>query len=437
MCTRACLPLFLLIPYARPAPQAKPELALIDRARQRMARNLASLPNYTCLETIERSVSRPAKHKLLFRDRIHVEVAFIEGKEMFSWPGSSTFEPDLFEQIPQAGASGAGGFGGWTRTLFGPSAPGLTYAGECTVEGRRGWHYEFRVPRESSTYEVRSVDRQAMAPYSGSICIDPGSLDIILLEIRADQTPAPVKAISESIHYARARVGSGDFLLPQDQELAVTDLEGRENRNLTHFSGCRAFSSESSISFETDHPSKPSRPAKAEALQIPGGISLDVKLETAITFEESAVGDPITARLNRAIKASGVSVPKGAIASGRIRGLERYFEPQRYFVVSLELSSLAFGGKRALLRARLVGPRLETERRSDSSGMSMETHVTTLDSTRPESTGFDIDDSAPRFGVFRVRGGKLHLSRGLRMIWETQSLKALAAPGSAQLTPAQ
>jgi hypothetical protein len=34
--------------------------------------------------------------------------------------------------------------------------------------------------------------------------------------------------------------------------------------------------------------------------------------------------------------------------------------------------------------------------------------------------GFDIDDSAPRFGVFRVWGGTLRLSRDLRMIWKTQ-----------------
>ncbi len=418
---RACLLLVAVIRSAWPAPQENPELALINGARQRMAANLASLPNYTCLEVIDRSVRRVAKQKLLFRDRIHLEVAFIEANEMFSWPGSGSFESGLLEQIPQVGASGAGGFGGWTRTLFGPSAPDFTYAGECMVDKRRGSKYTFRVPVQSSTYEVRSERGVAMSPYSGSVCIDPGSLDIMLLEITTGQTPPPVASISESIHYGRARIGSADFLLPRDHELVVTDLEGNENRNLTSFTSCREYASQSSISFDMEHPAATGQQVKAEELQIPPGVSMDLKLETPITFEESAVGDPITARLDRAIKAPGLSIPKDAIVSGRIRGLEQYFEPQKCFLVSLEFSSLTFGGTRGLFRARLVGPRLQVEKHLDSSGMAAEADISTPGSLHSEPSGFDIDDSSPRFGVFRVRGGSLRLSRGLRMIWQTQS----------------
>lgn len=58
---RACLLLFLSI-SARAWQEPQPEM--VARVRQRMAENLAHLPNYTCLETIERSVQRPAKNKL-------------------------------------------------------------------------------------------------------------------------------------------------------------------------------------------------------------------------------------------------------------------------------------------------------------------------------------------------------------------------------------
>jgi hypothetical protein len=418
---RACLLLVAIVRGVWPAPQVSPEMTLMNQARQRMAANLASLPNYTCLEAIDRSVRRPAKQKLLFRDRIHLEVAFIEANEMFSWPGAGSFESDLLEQIPQVGASGAGGFGGWTRTLFGPSTPDFTYAGECMVDGRRGSKYTFRVPAKSSTYEVRSAGGIAMSPYSGSVCIDPGSLDIMLLEIITGQTPPPVASISESIHYGRARIGSADFLLPRDHELVVTDLEGNENRNLTSFTSCREYASQSSISFDMEHAAASGPQVKVEEVQIPPGVSMDLKLETPITFEESAVGDPITARFDRAIKAPGVSVPKGAIVSGRIRGLEQYFDPEKYFLVSLEFSSLTFDSKHAKFRAILLGPRLQAERHLDSSGMATETDVSTPGSAHSEPSGFDIDTSSPRFGVFRVRGGSLRLSRGLRMIWQTES----------------
>ena len=51
---------------------------------------------------------------------------------------------------------------------------------------------------------------------------------------------------------------------------------------------------------------------------------MDLKLETPITSEDSAVGDPVTAQLNRAIEVSGVSIPKGATVDGRIKALEQY-----------------------------------------------------------------------------------------------------------------
>jgi len=156
-------------------------------------------------------------------------------------------------------------------------------------------------------------------------------------------------------------------------------------------------------------------------------------LETPIRFETSAVGDPIAARLNRPIHAAGVSVPKGATVSGRIRGLEEYHEPEKYFTVSLELSSLTFGDKRARFSARLVGPRLkETVLQPLSQGAPRSPYGpgrwsgATSGASAPAhdaTAGFDIDPSAPRFGVFRIRGGRLRLNRGLHMVWKTQGGK--------------
>ena len=406
----------------------EPQVALSSQVRQRMAANLASLPNYTCLETIERTVRRQATKKLLFRDRIHVEVAFLDANETFSWPGAASFDPDLLQKIPQVGASGAGGFGGWTRSLFGPSAPNFADAGECVVDSRRGSRYNFSVPASSSTYSVKAGSGDAMLPYMGSLCVDPDALEIMQLEIRAGQVPPPVAAIAETIHYGRTRIGGADFLLPQDHELSVTDVEGNENRNFTRFTACREFTSESTIAFDTEHAAAPVPQTKTEELQIPGGISLDLQLETPIAFEESAVGDPIAARLTRAVKSSGVSIPKGALVSGRILGLGQYLEPERYFVVSLEFSSLTFGGTRGMFRARLVGPRLQAEKRLDASGMAIESDmstpvsgISTPGSSASARSGLDIvDDSASGSGSFRVRGGNLRLRRGLRMVWETR-----------------
>lgn len=412
----ACLLLFLSISMRA---WQEPQSELVNHVRQRMAENLAHLPNYTCLETIERSVRSRVKEKLVFRDRIHIEVGFIEAKEMFAWPGSSHFEPDFLQKIPQAGASGIGSFAGWTQLLFGSSAPNFTYAGGCTSDGRRGSRYDFHVPLFSSRYEIRFGGRAALSAYSGFLCADPEALDVMMLELRAEEIPlavAPVAAVSDVIHYARNRIGSAEFLLPQQDELAITDLEGNVNRNLTRFTDCRQYAAESSLSFADDAAAAPVPQKKAQDLKLPRGITLDLKLETPITFEDFAVGDPIAARLNRAIEASGVSIPKGATVSGRIWELEQYYQPEKYFQVSLDFSSLTFAGGRALFHARLVGPRLELAKRLDSSGMAIETATI----AHTEEGGLDIDDSSSRVGVFRIWGGSLRLTRGFHMILETQ-----------------
>ncbi|HZU25660.1 MAG TPA: hypothetical protein VFA04_09065 [Bryobacteraceae bacterium] len=165
---------------------ASPPDAIIDRARQRMAANVAGLPNFTCTETTARTVRRASTQRLLFRDTLHLEVAFISGTEMFSWPGSGSFEPGFLQNLPHSGVSGTGGFAGWTRTLFGPAAPQFTSDGDCIVDGRQGAQYKFRVPIEASGYEVQSAGGRAVSPYSGTVCIDPVASDVMRLSIRAE-----------------------------------------------------------------------------------------------------------------------------------------------------------------------------------------------------------------------------------------------------------
>jgi hypothetical protein len=243
-------------------------------------------------------------------------------------------------------------------------------------------------------------------PYAGTFCVDPSSLDIMRLEVRAEVVHLPFAAVSETIDYGRVRIGAADFLLPQSHTLAMTDLEGHEGRNVTTLSACRQYAEDSAapvLHQETEEP------------QLPAGIYLNLKLETPITFDQSAVGDPVSARLDRAFRATGISVPKGALVSGRIRRIEERYQPEKHYLVGLDFSSLSFAGTHLSFRARLVGPQLRFERRPDS--VTNPNNAPIID-----VTGLEIDDSNPSspFGVFRVRTGRLDLARGVRLIWQTQ-----------------
>jgi VWFA-related protein len=237
------------------------------------------------------------------------------------------------------------------------------------------------------------------------------------------------------IQYARTGIGSAEFLLPQSAELTMIDAEGNEHRNVTRLTGCRQYTAESSISFDLPAAAAPAAVAEARELTLPAGIALEAKLESPISFEQSAVGDQITARLDRAVKTGSLSLPKGATLSGRIRRLERYGEPAKLYIVGLEFSSLTFANTRVRFRARLAGPLLKVWERKEPAF-----YGAPPTSRGIESSGLDIDDSDPLspHGVFRVWANRLRVSRGLRMIWETQdetTQPALVAKAAAEPVP--
>src|ERR1700685_439085 len=73
-------------------PTTQSTAALLERVKAHMVETLARQPNYTCLETVERS-NRAAKEKeFRLEDTVRLEVALVDRREMFAWPGSKQFE---------------------------------------------------------------------------------------------------------------------------------------------------------------------------------------------------------------------------------------------------------------------------------------------------------------------------------------------------------
>ena len=60
----------------------------MNRIRVKVTSDLSRLPNYTCLETIERSIQEPPSKRFQLLDLVRLEVALVDSAEMFAWPGS-------------------------------------------------------------------------------------------------------------------------------------------------------------------------------------------------------------------------------------------------------------------------------------------------------------------------------------------------------------
>src|SRR5580698_9823121 len=87
-----------------------PDLDALAKIRTRMLFNLEHQPNYTCVETIERSSRAKSTNKFKVVDTLRLEVALADGREMFAWPGSKKFDETDVTQFVTSGAIGNGEF---------------------------------------------------------------------------------------------------------------------------------------------------------------------------------------------------------------------------------------------------------------------------------------------------------------------------------------
>ena len=228
-----------------------PESLRLARIKLRMSQNLARQPNYTCLETVERT-ERPKGGRASVVDTVRLEVALVNGKEMFAWPGAKKFEDKEIREMV-AGTFGNGNFAIFARAVFLTTGPAFQPRGEELLNGRSAVRYDFRVSRISSGYTLRVNQVEAIVGYHGSFWADPETLDLRRLEIFADDIPSyiDVESAFDRMDYAMVPIGGEPFLLPVESVLELKSRSG-EHRNFMRFSGCRQYTGDSVLKFTTN-----------------------------------------------------------------------------------------------------------------------------------------------------------------------------------------
>lgn len=384
-----------------------PEVLLLARIRLKMEQNLARLPNYTCIQTIERSRRRGPSRRFELSDTLRLEVALAGGKELFAWPGAQKFEErDLMEMVG-GGTIGNGEFALHARTLFLTNVPRFTYAGEETCNGRRAVRYDFSVPRMRSGYRIRVPPNEGVVGYHGTFWADAETLDLMRLKIVVDDIPPnlPLAGASDTLEYRRVRIGEGDFLLPGSGELVMVDLAGNENRNRAQFSACRQYTGQSTLSFgEIPGEQPPVRQTAVSEIRLPPGLVFDLALNTEIDSATAAAGDPVSAVLTKSIRENKqVLVPKGAVFFGRLTRMERRGGPQPGIAVGLQFDLAEFGTSRVFFAANL----------DDMQNVLAPRGALMASAWRIEP------GRRPGEGCFYVRTPRLRLARGHRTTWRT------------------
>jgi VWFA-related protein len=219
--------------------------------RRKVRQDVTSMPNYTCLETIDRS-RQAGTRDFIPVDKIRLEVSSVGGREMFAKPGARSFENRDVTAIVKSGMIGSGMFAGLTRTLFVENKGTFKYKGKDTVDGRPTLRYTFRLTQKESGFKIEVENRQEPVAFNGTFWFDPDTFDLVQLEGNSDDLPASLNVDQTLMRtsYARTHIGKSDALLPKKSALKVTYRSGVQESDSIDSSACREYGSDSTIRFD-------------------------------------------------------------------------------------------------------------------------------------------------------------------------------------------
>jgi len=440
----------------------EPETQALVELRNEVRRSLTAIPDYSCSQTVARARLTSKARKRMRRalresgsdetrlraatdssDRLGLEVAVVDGRELYAWPGEPFQEQSLSEMVG-FGTTSTGDFNSHAESIFVHSQGRIRHVGIEDFEGARARRYDYEVSAFRSGYRVGSESGSAVTAYRGSFWASERDDRLMRLTIEAVDVPIELGIASAStrIDYQTVDIDGEDYLLPAAAQVRMTFLNDSEEINETTFHDCRRFRAESGLSFAIGDREDPGpvreSPTAADPVGIPPGLELQVKLDVEIRsrgsrISESRTGDPIAAVVVAdARRGDRVIVAKGARLTGRIRRLERLGAgDESYFAVGLEFDRLQASDAEASVRLRLVRIGAQTVTGEAAVMLNAPSHSKISRSTQWNVLGLNETieleeeslgsaDTLPGIDVFYVHGSSLRLRRGLPMTWRAE-----------------
>jgi len=171
--------LAVLLTVALPAQDLPPWVLLLARVKQHGRATFEHIPDYVCLETVDR-FEKP-RNGASFRpiDTLQLEVASVGGKELFSRKGEARFHDGEVTDFAAEGLIGSGDFSATPLNLFVHDAGRITVPSEAGLSDRKTLRFEFEVSALAGAYRVQSHGVKAMVGVRGTFWVDPQSLDLL------------------------------------------------------------------------------------------------------------------------------------------------------------------------------------------------------------------------------------------------------------------
>ena len=285
---------------------------------------------------------------MTWRDRIRLDVALVEGREMFAWRGSAFEAKEVGELVPN-GSSGSGDFISFVTSVFGSDTETIRYRG---TEDNLAV-FDYTVPLAKSHYLFHSHGGEKTAGYHGSFFVEAGSAQLRRLTIRTDPFPEEENAceVEDTLEYRTQVIGTGEFLLPELATMRVLFRDGEEAHNETRYANCREYVGQSTIRFdEAEEAGSRVKPAASPRGPLPpltSGVRLKIALSEPINTATAAAGDAVLGLIVGDVKGrkSGVVAHSNDRVRGRILRMEQSMYPSPRWIVRLRFDAIERNGE--------------------------------------------------------------------------------------------
>lgn len=292
--------------------------------------------------------------KLLWKDRLRVELSLFDGKDMFSWPDGGAFNSGSLDGLVTFGATLSGVLGAFDLSVLMNDADPTFFRYQQTFEGfgSRVAEYSYKVSSDKSHLIVPGPNgRHTAIPYDGFFLLDVATGDLRRLAVELNAFPGGGDLVQGAIStdYVLRPIGETPAFVPLTSTMRLLFKNGQLAANNMRYSNCHEFRAESTLSFNTVPDVSGETKAKSivqDLPPVPQNRLLKLALNAPIDSDTAVTGDPIQAHVTKSVKGKDgrVVLPAGAVAHGRILRLVRYAYPFDAVELILSFDGLEIGG---------------------------------------------------------------------------------------------